>query len=166
MSDQVSQLEQTISELTSQRDQISGEVETAQQELSGLRQEAEELSGSLEAARAELADLEQQIEAEQPDAMAEPEPQATIEPGSYEAGQVIAEFGPDGRFQMARRDGSQVVEGRYEVDDDVVTLSDVSGDLGRTSFPMRCRLAAVDGGFRLEAVNGSCQELAGTTFTR
>ena len=90
----------------------------------------------------------------------------SLEPGRYEAGPVVAEFGPDDRFQMARSDGTQSVQGRYEFGDGVLTLSDVSGDVGLASFPMRCRVEAADGGFRLQATDGSCQALAGTTFTR
>jgi hypothetical protein len=78
----------------------------------------------------------------------------------------MAEFGPDDRFRMARIDGTQAVEGRYQLGDGVLNLTGVSGDVGFARFPMRCRVEAVDGGFRLEAVEGSCQELAGTTFTR
>jgi hypothetical protein len=90
----------------------------------------------------------------------------SIEPGQYDGGPVVAEFGPDNQFQMATSDGSQTVAGRYEVGDGILILSDVSGDVGLASFPMRCRLQAVDGGFRLEASDGSCRELSGTSFTR
>jgi septal ring factor EnvC (AmiA/AmiB activator) len=141
------------------------ELAAVEEELSGLRQEADELSGSLDAARSELAALQEQRAAMDEEA-GTAQALTGIEPGRYEAGPVIVEFGSDGQFQMAQRDGAQSVQGRYEVADGVVHLTDVSGDIGRASFPMRCRLTAADGGFRLEAVDGSCQEFAGTIFTR
>jgi hypothetical protein len=48
----------------------------------------------------------------------------------------------------------------------MLTLNDVSGDLGGAKFPMRCRMETAADGFRLQATEGSCQELAGLSFKR
>ena len=144
---------------------LSNEINQLTEERSQLMQEREQIGGELDTARGELAALQEQAGSSGQGATTA-QSLDSIEPGRYEAGPVVAEFGPDNQFQMATSDGTQTVRGRYEVGDGVLSLSDVSGDIGMARFPMRCRLEAVQGGFRLEATDGSCQQLAGTTFTR
>jgi hypothetical protein len=142
----------------------------AQSELADATKELARLSNEISTLTNQRAELDQaraKLSQTGEDQPAEAAPTlSSIEPGRYESGPVVAEFGKDNRFQLARSDGTQSVKGRYEVGDGMLNLSDVSGDIGLARFPMQCRLEAVDNGFRLQAANGSCQELAGTTFTR
>jgi hypothetical protein len=115
-------------------------------------------------ARAELAQLEEQMESLRQSAAVAADP--GFEPGQYEAGPVVAEFSPDGTFTLAQREGDRAVAGRYSLENGVLVLSDVSGDTGRADFPMRCSVEPAEGGFRLEATDGSCRELAGMQFQR
>jgi hypothetical protein len=123
---QRSELAQTISELSSEREQIGRAVDTA-------RQEADELSASLDAARSELAALQEQRESM--DQEAETAPALTgIEPGRYEAGPVIAEFGPDGAGDAGAAAGRRALSrrrprhpGGQDQAGDTVTVRDVEG---------------------------------------
>ena len=135
LADQRTELRSSVSSLSDERDRIAAERDAAQQEVSSLRQQAEEIAASRDQAQGELDDLRQQREemqqepAGQQPAGQEPSDQQSdaapalnsIEPGQYDAGPVVAEFGPDNQFQMATSDGSQTVAGRYEVGDGILT---------------------------------------------
>ena len=90
--------------------------------------------------------------------------EARLQPGQYAAGRVTAVFEEEGTFKMQEANGPRAVQGQYAVESGILTLSDVHGDTGLVRFPMRCRVQAINGGFRLEAVENSCRELSGVTF--
>jgi hypothetical protein len=80
------------------------------------------------------------------------------------AGAVALRLDPNGTFTMSETGGDRRVEGRYAVQDGIVTFSDPKGDTGAATFPMRCRVQPAGDGFRLAAVEGSCTTLADQTF--
>ena len=92
---------------------------------------------------------------------------------------IIAVFQPNGQFEMSGGVGEAAMArgsavGRYEVEGEVLTLSDVSG-AGAATFPMVCRVEATATGFQLMAANADSQNdqaqaarcaLDGLTFSR
>ena len=84
-------------------------------------------------------------------------------PGAYSTGTINALFGEDGTFQMTTDRGRRVI-GRYEASGDRLTLTEATGSIGRTRFPMECQLSGDGAGFTLGAVEESCRLFDGLTF--
>ncbi len=92
------------------------------------------------------------------------QPEKTRRPPAYRAGDVVLRLGEDGVFSMDEVGGSRKIEGRYAVQDGVLTLSQAKGDVGNTKFPVRCRIQHLGGGFVLTGIERSCAVLHGVTF--
>ena len=83
---------------------------------------------------------------------------------AYRAGDVILRLGEDGVFSMDEVGGSRRIEGRYTVQDGVLTLSQGRGDVGNTKFPVRCRIQHAGDSFTLTGIERACAVLHGVTF--
>jgi hypothetical protein len=83
---------------------------------------------------------------------------------SYTAGPIALRLDQNGTFEMRETEGSKRVEGKYAVQDGVVTFSDPNGDIGGASFPMRCRFEGTATEFKLGDVENSCVRLKDLTF--
>ena len=83
---------------------------------------------------------------------------------AYRAGDVILHLGEDGTFTMDEVGGSRKIEGRYSIQDGLLTLSQAKGDVGNTKFPVRCRIRYAGDSFTLTGIERSCAVLHGVTF--
>ncbi len=72
----------------------------------------------------------------------------------------------DGTFSMSRSDADSRVDGSYSLDANAITLFDVSGDTGRTAFPVTCTVEPTENGFRLSGDVHGCAVLIGLEFER
>ena len=79
-------------------------------------------------------------------------------------GPLTAEFAQDGTFTISNEERSSSVTGSYSLDDGLLVLSEGTGDVGSTAFPIRCGIERQDAGFRLTSPDGGCRPLAGTKF--
>ena len=95
---------------------------------------------------------------------AEGEPLERFQERTYTAGPVSIRFDPDGTFEMNETEGDQKVEGRYALEDGIVTFSEPTGDVGAATFPLRCRFEPAEDAFTLGAVGDSCARFEGLTF--
>jgi hypothetical protein len=164
MAEERAGLQAQLTELGQAREQLVAEVQQAQDQRNALQDQLAELTERLNTRTDELAALEQSFQQQQQQtARMVGAMTAGIAPGRY-AGQpeegdamIIAVFQPDGQFEMsggvgeaAMRRGSAV--GRYEVQDNVLTMSEVSG-AGAASFPMVCGVETTPTGFQLLSAN-------------
>jgi hypothetical protein len=180
-------LQAQLTELGEAREQLVAEVQQAQDQRNALQDQLAELTERLNTRTDELAALEQSFQEQQQQTARMVGAMAVgIAPGRYagrpEEGDAIvtAVFHPDGQFEMsggvgeaAMRRGSAV--GRYEVQNNVLTMSEVSG-AGAASFPMVCGVETTPTGFQLLAANAEGQNndeaqaaacaLEGLTFSR
>ncbi|WP_243254456.1 coiled-coil domain-containing protein [Sulfitobacter indolifex] len=70
---------------------------------------------------------------------AEQSTKATIEPGTYRTGDILAHFEADGTFNMRNEQSGDNVAGEYFLEAEVVTLSSPVGALRQgVNFPLRC----------------------------
>ena len=83
---------------------------------------------------------------------------------AYTSGPVTLRLDPSGSFEMRENEGNRRVEGRYAVQDGVVTFSDPKGDIGGATFPMRCRFEGTASEFKLGDVGNSCVRLKDLSF--
>jgi hypothetical protein len=78
---------------------------------------------------------------------------------------VSLQLNADNTFVMSEVEGNRKVEGRYALQDGVITFSDPKGDTGPAQFPMRCRFDGSGGSeFRLGDTGGSCARFKDLTF--
>ena len=93
-----------------------------------------------------------------------PQAGAAIDPGTYVSDAVIFRLDPNGEFDMRDLAGGRQASGHYETGGGVLTLLDGAGDVGTTTFPLRCRVVRTPDGFAVRLGQASCRQLDGLSF--
>ncbi len=86
--------------------------------------------------------------------------------GIYLSDAVAFSLQPDGTYRIEELGGSRFARGRYTVGSDLLTFVVGQGDVGRTRFPLKCRVAGMYGGFRVGAGQPACRAFEGLSFRR
>ena len=167
-------LEDALAELEVRRGSLAEEVARAEQERTEIQTQITGLADTLAGRGSELAALEARIaEAQLQAEAAMSTSTAGLSPGNYigraPGGAVItASFGADGTFTMSR--GGDIararedIVGRFSIEDNSVTFTEASGDLGAATFPMTCATEPTPNGFLVSDEASGCA-LQGTAFT-
>jgi hypothetical protein len=86
--------------------------------------------------------------------------------GIYLSDSVAVSLQPDGAYRVEELGGSRIARGRYAAGADLLTFVAGQGDVGRTRFPLKCRVAGMYGGFRVGAGQPACRAFEGLSFRR
>jgi chromosome segregation ATPase len=160
-------LERAVRELEQRRTELTADNAAAQEQRQKLQAEVTEYADTLAMQIDRLAELERRVGGlYQEGASVNRAVAAGLAPGRYTLGPITAQFAADGTFEMAGEGRVQSVTGTWMVENDVLALTDVSGDTGAANFPMRCGIAPEPIGFQLSEHEGSCAVFDGETFQR
>ena len=88
----------------------------------------------------------------------------TIRPGAYLSDSVILRLNPDGVFDMRSLTGGRQASGHYAIAPGTLTLLDATGDVGRTPFPLTCRVLPTALGFAVLLGQPQCRQFDGISF--
>jgi hypothetical protein len=86
--------------------------------------------------------------------------------GIYLSTSVVLSLHPDGTFRVEELGGSRVAQGRYAAGASLLTFTAGHGDVGRTRFPLKCRVVGVFEGFRVGSGQPACRAFDGLSFRR
>lgn len=89
---------------------------------------------------------------------------AGLHPGTYLSDAVEFVLGADGSFSLRELGGSRRAAGHYRYADGTLTLSDATGDVGRTVFPLQCRVLQTANGFAVTLGQSQCRPFDGLSF--
>lgn len=159
-------MEQVVATLEQRQEQLVTDNSTTEEQMTAMQSVVVDLTRTLADRSAHLATLETRIADLQQSAgdPARATAAGIVLGARYVFGDVSASFAPDNSFRMENDAGGQAVVGTYALADGVLTLTDVEGDLGRATFPMRCGIVADAGRFTLTDEDGTCAPLADVTF--
>ncbi len=87
-----------------------------------------------------------------------------IAPGIYLSASVALSLQPDGTFLLQELGGTRRATGRYTASPSMLVFASGRGDVGRTRFPLKCRVADAFGGFRVVPGQSGCKPFEGLSF--
>ncbi|MFB0493656.1 hypothetical protein ABIE45_006312 [Methylobacterium sp. OAE515] len=86
--------------------------------------------------------------------------------GIYLSASVALTLRPDEGFRIQELGGSRIAEGRYALGAGSITFTSARGDVGRTRFPLVCRVSGIFGGFQVNSGQPACRAFEGLSFRR
>lgn len=90
----------------------------------------------------------------------------SLDSGAYMAEAVMLRLNPDASFDLREIGGSRQAGGRYAYKAGVLTFSDGQGDIGKTQFPIQCRLLRTAAGFAVLLGQSNCHPFDGLSFRK
>jgi hypothetical protein len=163
------ELAEQVRTLEERREILAADTEAARNQREALMASVQELAETVAARGEDVRTLEARMgELMAADTAIDRAVAAGLRPGQYIMGPIAAHFAADGTFEMASADGGQSVTGRYAVEDGILTLEDVEGDIRWTEFPVSCAIEPEAIGFSLHAQEeeGGCDIFSGQLFER
>ena len=147
--------------------QLSDDLATRSQQLADIEQRITDLQDQSVQDDQETQVQDAQVqESFNQDAEVQSNEQAetTLAPGSYSSGAISMILAEDGQFTLSHEGRGEEVAGRYEVSEGQLMLTDATGDIGTTVFPMTCGVDRAEASFALVQVGDQECPLAGLTW--
>jgi predicted nucleic acid-binding Zn-ribbon protein len=157
-------LSQELQDMTQRRDLLAEDNAAATEQRQSVQAVIAQLSEGLAARSQQLAEVERRMAVLQARETPVDDSELTLEAGTYTVGPLMMTIGDDGGFVLRNETRGEEVTGTYAVNEGILTLSEASGDVGETPFPMTCALRQSADGLVLEQAGDQLCALAGLSL--
>ncbi len=101
-----------------------------------------------------------------PAASPRPKPAAglLVKPGIYLSASVALSLEAGGAFLVQELGGTRRASGRYAIGAGTLVFKSGEGDVGKTRFPLTCRLVGIFDGFAVAPAQPDCRPFNGLSF--